>query len=212
MKQQKNVDTPAQAADTTTDTPTTNTPAQPEISSPLLDELKKERIAIAAKLRSEDVDAQLKAIDEMTIVNAKIKSEEASIRKAIADAKLAEERNARVALADDLINAVLKAYGVAKKDRSPETDAKFAEQRDVIVTELLARYATSKPAKKASDGTKSAGTRGATTSAIRELIAPMYTNGIDGSEVRRSIIKDHGFNDGTANAVILAYEKEIGLK
>lgn len=180
-------------------------------TSETLEKLLKEKVEIAARLRSENLDEQLKAVDEITVINAKIKSEEAAIRKAAIDAKIAEEKNARVALADDLINAVLKAYGVGKKDRTPESDAKFAEQRDVVVTELLARYTSSKPAKRSSSS-QSGGTRGATTQAIRELIVPMYTNGVDGSEVRRSIIKDHGFNDGTANAVILAYEKEIGLK
>jgi len=44
------------------------------------------------------------------------------------------------------------------------------------------------------------------------LLPALYAAGMSGSDVRKEIIQTHGFNDGTANAVIKEYEDQNGLR
>jgi hypothetical protein len=66
------------------------------------------------------------------------------------------------------------------------------------------------PAKVATVQGEAKGKGGKISEQIRELIAPMYATHSP-AQIRAFIIKDKGFNDGTANAVIHAYEVEQHL-
>lgn len=137
-----------------------------------------------------------------------IKNEQSKLDKLAKDQELSEKRNARVALADNLINAVLAAYGIT--ERNTENDAQFKSQEDVVKNELLAKYATSTPAKKESDGSTTA-SKGATSQAIRERYIALTGEGKTSTEAIKAIIAE-GFSRGTTGAVVLAYQKEIGEK
>jgi len=195
----------------------TSAPTTPVPTSENLTKLQAEYESAGIAMQSEKFNspAWIDAKTKLFTLESQIKTEEAKIKSDLALAAIQEARNARVKMADDLVNAVLGAVNIAV---SPEQAAQFAPQLEIVKNELLAKYAHSTPAKKATKTGESAGTKGATTAAIRELIVPMYAGVTSdmvaevGKNVRKEIIHTHGFNDGTANAVILAYEKELGLK
>ena len=56
------------------------------------------------------------------------------------------------------------------------------------------------------------GAKGGISAAIKELAKELFASGKVGGEVRQIVIKEKGYNDGTANAAILEVEKELGLK
>lgn len=192
------------------------TKAEPAITSENLTKLQDEYQKAGESMQKEKFNspAWIDAKTKLFTLESQIKTEEAKIKFDIAQAKIAEERNARVAMATNLIDAVLSAYGITS--RVPEKDAQFAQQEEIVKTELLAKYAKSTPSKKATGN--ATGSRGAITAAIRELIAPMYAGATRetvaeiGKQARHEAIAVNGFNDGTANATIVAYERELGLK
>lgn len=182
-------------------------PSAPVIMSETLTKLQAEYESAGIAMQSEKFNspAWIDAKTKLFTLESQIKTEEAKIKSDLALAAIQEARNARVKMADDLVAAVLSGND-------------YSAELELVKNELLAKYAHSTPAKKATKTGESAGTKGATTAAIRELIVPMYagvtadTVSEVGKNVRKEIIHTHGFNDGTANAVILAYEKELGLK
>lgn len=177
-------------------------PVKQEQTSEKLETLKSEHIKLqnyAATLPAgsdERNDADIASYKKAQ----EIKAEKANIVIAEQAALVAEKRNARVKFADDLIEAVKGG-----------NEEEIAAAREIVVNELLSKFAGAQKSATVKTGT-STGTRGAATAAIRALIVPMYAAGATGSEVRKSVIHEHGFNDGTANAAILKYEQEIGLK
>lgn len=191
----------------------------PEPTSEKLTELKSKKKELYEKEVKAEYDSKewLDLRLEGFKISEQIKAEIANIKKAESEAELQVKRNERIALLDnvlDLHTQVVNSIGnqgMSLEEKNAVND-QFQKAREVVVNELLAKYAGAKPAAPSTNGSTTTGTRGATTAAIRALIAPMYANGISGAEVRKSIIGEHGFNDGTANAVILAYEKELGLK
>lgn len=191
--------------ETKVETPTA--PAAPVITSENLTKLQAEYESAGIAMQSEKFNspAWIDAKTKLFTLESQIKTEEAKIKSDLALAAIQEARNARVKMADDLVAAVLSGND-------------YSTELEIVKNELLAKYAHSTPAKKATKTGESAGTKGATTAAIRELIVPMYAGVTSdtvaevGKNVRKEIIHTHGFNDGTANAVILAYEKELGLK
>lgn len=151
---------------------------------------------------------------EVYKINQEISREIAEIKKHEAELELKAKRDAKVALFDNAVAAKLESDRVSQDDKMSIEEKNVVydnakKLREEVINLLLGtvKHTATATGKKASSGT-----RGATTQSIRELITPMFAAGQDGASIRASIIKDHGYNDGTANAVILAYEKEIGLK
>lgn len=144
-----------------------------------------------------------------------IKKEIANIKKAEAEQKTQEAKAAQIKLLQDVVDTAIaneKAVfneALSLDEKNAVNDA-FKKAFEVVANRLLG--GAPRVASTPKEGGATAGTKGSTTAAIRVLIKPMYEAGTDGKEIRRKIIQDEGFNDGTANAVILAYEKEIGLK
>lgn len=174
------------------------TPVEP--TSEKLDALMAELAELAdvpeqhTKLSKEWHDANM-AIGKKYV---EIEAEKANIRKAEAAAKLAEARNAKLAL----IGAFKDAIG---------TDGEQAAY-DALANELLSKSAT--PAKKAADtdGTaKPAGERGATSKRIRERFIANRAAGMSDTDNVKEIIAS-GESRGTTGAVVLAYQREIGEK
>lgn len=182
-----------------------------EPQSELLTKLKSDKKAAWAEMRKfEDPDAPEAVEAKLAVykIDQDIKAEIASLRKIEADAKIAEQRNARVALVDNYDAAVL-ALTNAKKDDKPAAQDEVNTAREVIVNELLARYATSKPA---TGGTATtSGTKGATSKAIVELYIANKAGGMNDTENKKAI-EAAGYSRGTTGAAVLAYQKEIGEK
>jgi len=157
----------------------------PELTSAKLVEIQGKTAEAFAKLQGtkynspEYKDAKL----ELFKLDNEEKAEIANIKRAEQDAKVAEARNARIALVDNYD----KATG----------DAKVAA-REILVNELLARFSASSPAKK-SGGEKSSG--GKTKS---ETIADMMAAGNTYDEMIAA-----GMGDGTIRTVAgnLKYRK-----
>lgn len=145
------------------DIPTTNKPVEaakvaatvPEPTSAKLTEIRAKQDEIFQQLKLQN-DRKSQDYKDLKLQDFKLDNEEkaeiANIKKAESDAKVAEARNARIALVDNYD----KATG----------DAKVAA-REILVNELLARYATSSPAKK--DGSVK-GTGGNKTNEIFALM------------------------------------------
>ena len=175
-----------------TEVPKTEAPVvqiAPEPTSAKLTEIRGKQSEAFAKLQgtkyqSDEYKAAKKELWQLDNDEA---AEIANIKKAEADAKIAEARNARIKLVDDYD----KATG----------DAKVAA-REILVNELLARFATSSPAKKSGDGTaKVAG--GSKTEEIFKLM--------DGGATYDSLIAA-GYADGTIRSAAWkgGYKKGAG--
>lgn len=154
---------------------------------------------------------------EVYKIQKQIEAEEANIRKAENDAKMVEQRNARVNLFKDAIEADRAAQKSAFDDNmSLEEKQKLSDEAkrtaEIVKTELLARYATSTPSKTAStNGTSAPKSGGTISSQIRELFIANRANNMTDTENVKAII-GQGYSRGTTGAVVLAYQKEIGEK
>jgi hypothetical protein len=204
------------------DTATVAAPPAPELTSEQLTKLQEDKKAAQTNLRTlaanpevdmeskEYLDAQL----EVFRINKLIDAEKARIAKEQKDAELAEKRNARVGMADGLITAVLAAVGFDAATLTDDQRAAFAGQREVVVNELLAKYATSAPAKAAATGDNKSGGgagRGAIAAEIREMFIKNRAAGMSDTDNVKAIIAT-GKSRGTTGAVVLAYQREIGEK
>lgn len=117
-------------------------------------------------------------------LEGEIKAEEAAIQKAINDQKIAEARNQRIAM-NSAQFAAYDALQAAKADKktAPEKLAElqtaFDTAREAVENELLAKYASSSPARKSvaksTDGQET-GDKHANTAAIVELYLQGKTN------------------------------------
>ena len=117
--------------------------------------LKAEGAEIWAKLTTCQYGSKeaLEANIAMAKNNQAQQAEIAALKKEEQDAIVAAKRNERVALVDTLVGAALNNATVqADKKATAEDKAdaadKFAVAREVVVNELLARYAASKPSKR----------------------------------------------------------------
>jgi hypothetical protein len=168
---------------------------------------------------------------ELWTVGQSIENEIAAIKKAQAALEAETKRNAIIAgfwsifdlydakkatdakLAEIPVEARTEDNMAWKGLMATANDAKTA--LDNAAEPIINRLLGSVPAK--TSGTTTATTaassngKGKTTQEIRDAIAPMYSQGKTGAEIRSHVIKTLGYNDGTANAVILAYEKENHL-
>lgn len=209
---------PVKSIETKTDaTATAPAPVVVESTSEELTKLLTEKagygktLATAAAGSKEQEDS----IQAILLVNNKIAAEKANIAKLAKQAELDEMKSKRVQVLMDAIFA--DRLNIATPN--DENDKRAKDALDAAKNALLSGMP--RTATVATTGDKKTGTPGAkgqTTAAIRAEIAPMYegvtrdTVGEVGKKVRAHVIKELNFNDGTANAAILTYEIEIGLK
>lgn len=164
----------------------------------------KQHILSGGELDDEPV---LKANLEIVRLNNLIKAETTKRERDAKEREIAEKRNERVKLADDLIAAA----------QSGDADA-LAAAREIVVTELLAKFASSTPAKKTTDGEKASSERGATSREIIENYKTLTGEGMSATDAIKTIIngdeargiKPH--SRGTTGAVVLQYQRSIGEK
>jgi hypothetical protein len=179
------------------------TATNPDVeTSEKLDQLKSEKIGLVKEQIAAGTSGDMAVYEEVSMkiwkLNADIKTEEARIATEKANAAKQEALNARVALVDNLINAVLSG-------------GDYAEQREILVNIAIAGLQPTRAARVTGQKTGT-GTRGTIKPAILALLPALYAAGMSGSDVRKEIIQTHGFNDGTANAVIKEYEDQNGLR
>ena len=182
-----------------------------------IEELKAKRLD--AKKRAREFEPDSKEADELDIeawkLGEEIKKEIANIRYEEAKQKAEEEKAKRVQLYFDARDTFI----ALQNDPTNATLIDASQKaEDAIKNALLAGKFAGTATTSGTAKTGGTGTKGATTAAITALIRPMY-EGVTrdnvaevGKEVRRKIINDEGFNDGTANAVIIEFERELGLK
>lgn len=161
---------------------------------------------------------QQSAMLETFKIQKEIDAEIANIKTQERQAELEKQRNARIELVTNLettLTAKLKVDAEKKssdEERNAANDAYLAA-REIVTNELLARYATSKPAAKtagdASD--KPAGERGKTGAEIIALHTANLAAGMSPADSKAAIVAS-GFSRGTTGAVVLAWEREQGLK
>lgn len=201
----------------------TASPAVPaaEVTSPKLVEIRTAMDAIFDKQatftketpRADKVAANV----ELFKLGNDEKAEIANIKKAENDAKIAEARNARVKMLDDLLaaySANQAGIGNTKlklEDKNALNDT-YHKLRENVVNELLAKYAKSTPATATATGDKHAtGTKGSTSATIREAFIANRAAGMTDTDNVKAIIAS-GQSRGTTGAVVLAYQREIGEK
>lgn len=154
---------------------------------------------------------------EIYKINQLIKAEQAGLLKIAHEQEIAEKRNARIVLADNLVSAAvhhtkIHATKSSTADDKTAADDALAAASEVVKNELLAKFAVSTPSKSVATGTTAvAGGKGATTLAIRAAFDANRASGMSDSANIKAII-DSGFSRGTTGAVVLAYQKELGEK
>lgn len=229
------IPTPAPVQDTKTDT---TAPAQtpepepekPEQTSPALVELRaKEESLQDAIFAAGKGKKAMELMMELWEVQKSITNEKANIVKAQRELEIETAKNQRIAKFDNAVALAIASHEANKvllaiplDVRTPDdiaaantANAAYQTERESIVNELLAKYGSSTAAKKT--GEPATGGAKGKSAEVLDLIKPLYAEGKSGAEVRAAV-KMHGgqgawgyFNDGTANAVILAYEKENHL-
>lgn len=188
---------------------------EPEPTSPKLVEI---RAAIDSKLSTDqsklDRAGKLALNLEIFGLTNDEKTEIANIKKATAEAKSAEARNAKIKVADDYAAAAI-ANHIAQNDKKLSLDDKnaandtFHKLRETVINAILGSRPTA-----TKDGTateKSTGTKGETGKKIVEAFLANRATGMTDTENVKAIIAS-GFSRGTTGAVVLAYQREIGEK
>lgn len=142
-----------------------------------------------------------------------IKKELVEIKRNANELLEKEKRASKVKLVDDLLEADRAAQASIGNDRMSLEDKQsisdaFKTKYEDVVNKVLGSTRSAAPTGKSAT---SGNGRGATKQAILEIIAALYGEGKTGKEVRSYVIKEKGFNDGTANAVIKEYEVENGI-
>lgn len=144
-------------------------------------------------------------------------NEIAALKKAEQDEILAAKRNERVALVVNLLEAqktkiATDADKKATDEQKIEAANKFEAAYEIVVNEILAKYAASKPSKPATEGVApTGGSRGKTGDEIRSLFIANRQTGMTDTDNVKAIIAA-GYSRGTTGAVVLAYQREIGEK
>ena len=202
--------TGATVVNATTATP----PAQKVWESENLTKLKADKKTAFDVLRKiEDTDSQewLDAQMEVYKIGKQIEAEIANLKKAEADAILAEKRNERVKLLDNYDSAVLALSNLPKNATAEAKNAAgdaVKNSREIIVNELLAKFAGAKPATTAT-GTATTATgagRGATGELIKASLLGHIAAGKSNTEAVKATIAE-GYTRGTTGAVMTAMKK-----
>jgi len=142
-------------------------------------------------------------------IEGEIKAEETAIQKALNDAKIEEQRNQRLALNSNQL-AAYAALLAERAKKSPdaakvaELQAAFDTSKEAVDNELLAKYAASRPAKKAPESASGETTTG--TAANTAAIIELYLAGKTHRE-----IEDAGFKRSTVWHAINNYKKANSL-
>lgn len=152
----------------------------------------------------EAMDAMLDVYKTQKLIDGEI----ATIKKQEQDAIVAEQRNARVKMADDLIEAA-KLSATSKGDAKKAADDKLAELRESVVNELLVKFAPRSATTAQSD--KTPGEKGATAARILEKFHANRAAGMSDTDNKKAIVES-GESRGTTGAVILAWQRENGEK
>lgn len=142
-------------------------------------------------------------------IEGEIKAEEAHLQKLVNDAKIAEQRNARLALNTTMLDAFRTLIGLQNDKKSDpakvaEAETAFNTAKDAVDNELLAKYAASKSAKvtaAATDG-ESKEASNANTAAIVELFVAGKTH---------KEIEEIGYKRSTVWHAIDKYKKANGI-
>ena len=152
---------------------------KPAPTSPKLEELKKAYLEAYVKRNSfaDPFTEEAKAANlAVWKIEGEMKAETAEITKRENEAKLQELRNERLKLNSNMLDAY-KAFITAPKntaaDKLAELESAFNTAKELVDNELLAKYASSKPAKKAENGETSS----AETSASKDAIIEAYRAG-----------------------------------
>lgn len=180
---------------TTTQAPVVKIPTSPKLTE--LQATRKAQFAAMQKLDPDSADAEA-ALAEVIKTDGLIKVEKAAIVKAENDAVNAEKRNARLALVGNMISAYDAKLAVdADKKATPEAKQeaadKYDEARKVVENELLARYATSKPASTSGgDGV----TKNGNTALILEAHLSNVAAGMTDAASRKAL-EDAGYKRST---------------
>jgi len=195
----------------TTESTTTAAPAK-ELTSEKLVQLKAQFAEAWAKMAGisdpfskEAKDAKL----ETWKIEGEMKAELANLQKAENEARIAEQRNERLKLNQNQLDAhaallALKGDKKATAEQIAEAQTAFDTAKEAVDNELLAKYAGSKSAAKVADGTaKEAGEKGKDRAAIIEL----YLAGKEQKEIIEA-----GYARSTVWHAINDYKKANGLK
>lgn len=187
-----------------------NVPVPPDVLEDLTAKLAEQKNVIKQHILNGgelDDEPVLKANLEIVRLNNLIKAENTKREREAKEREIAEKRNERVKLADDLIAAVRGA-----------NEDEIARTREIVINELLAKYANSTPAKKVADGDKPAGERGAISREIIEHYKTLTGEGMNATDAIKTIINGDeargikAHSRGTTGAVVLQYQKSIGEK
>lgn len=187
-------------------------PAEP--TSPKLEELKKAKTAAMSEAAKAQMAGDEKAAEDKFLevykIGEDIKKEIAEIRKHEAELLRKEKEAAIVKLFDDAIAAYanhLKVEGskASIEEKNAASNA-YKEQREKVVNRLLG----SRPAA-ATTGKTPTGTRGATGSAIHQMILDNLAAGMTLTDAKKAIV-DAGYSRGTTGAVATQMIKDGEIK
>lgn len=190
---------------TETSSPTNEAPVA---TSPKLEEIKdKIRSAYAEMLKHTDPFAKETKDAKLALwkLEGEMKAEEQAIMKAANDAKIAEARNARLVLNQTQLDA-FAAYLTAKADKKAdpakvaELESAYLAAKEVVDNELLAKYASSRPAKAKVEGDTSAAEP--RDNANKAAIIELYLAGKSHKE-----IEEAGYKRSTVWHTIDKYKK-----
>lgn len=176
------------------------------LTSPKLTELQEAyKTAWGAMLQLTDPFAKETKDAKLAVwkIEGEIKTEEAAILKAENEAKIAEQRNQRLSLNQNQLDAhttliAIKADKKASAEAVAEAQTAFDNAKELVDNELLAKYAKSAPAKKSSEGDAPKTDKTAQTAEIVELYLAGKTN---------KEIEDLGFARSTVWHAINNYKK-----
>ena len=189
------------------------TPAPP-LTSEKLTALKSEQIAKDAEIMAEkDFDKRLEMSKQMFKITNDIAAEIAAIQKANIAAKLKEAQDAKLAVVTNFEAAVLADAKVQAGKGTTDEKAASADSLTKLRTELQNMVLGTVAKVAGADKTAGAatGTKGAKSAEIVALHVANLAAGMTATESKKAI-EAAGHSRGTTGAVVLAWEKEQGIK
>ena len=191
-----------------------NLPPAPELTSEKLTELKLAQIAKDAEITAEkDFEKRLELTKQQFKIGNDIAAEIAAIQKANIAAKLKEAQDAKLAVVTNFEAAVLADAKVQAGKGTADEKAASADGLTALRTELqnMVLGTVAKPAGAPKAEGAATGTKGAKSAEIVALHVANLAAGMTPTESKKAI-EAAGHSRGTTGAVVLAWEKEQGLK
>jgi len=181
------------------------------LTSDKLTELKTKQVANMSALDAEkDFDKKLELMKDGFKISQDIAAEVSAIQKANVAAKLKEANDKKLAFVTNFEAAVLAdsaiKAGAAGKQESTDKLAVLRTELQNMVLGTVAKSATV-----AGEVKSGAGTKGAKSAEIVALHVANLASGMTPTESKKAI-EAAGHSRGTTGAVVLAWEKETGLK